>query len=522
MREKNIKIFLLKFLKWMFAATIALSFTSCTYMKMNPPPDTDKAFFNHNNSCYLATAANMLAGAGYGDGTTVQQRAEDIYGDLTAHFGTANSGWTDTALSWWLASTNNTWSTNPYTVVTVYGNKSPRYPWANANGAEEIANHLRSCNFVGLSISWPTDAVDGHGNPIIGSGGHAITGWGDRSRLPWKGYSDAISSNPSVIRLTDSDREDGGDVQQYDYDSYNSPNPGGANEGNGWYMDYSGNHPYIKHIVTLSPTQNSSGKANIQRVTGSYKILQEANRPATGLSYRVGTDVDILSYVTWVSWDTEAVPDIEESQPQRRYLDVEWDFGRKSIPESRWVTITTEFILRNWNAMKYENVHFIYPGVLHAKDMPSVRWMIKSEKVKKADKIPNVTGGYLLASFDIVKVSRPGWVHTVGKYRLLHQYSYTQSPEHHRLVLEGEKGYSIANLKVGHSYGYLDRKALWKFENWMGEKSGKLYALGTKPVKIKIDWSGRLPYPKGEDIENRIDSLKEGLMKKPPKLERKQ
>ena len=30
--------------------------TSCVYMKMNPPPDADKAFLAGNNSCYLATA----------------------------------------------------------------------------------------------------------------------------------------------------------------------------------------------------------------------------------------------------------------------------------------------------------------------------------------------------------------------------------------------------------------------------------------------------------------------------------
>ncbi len=511
MRERKLREIWAKGLHFVLMSMVALSFTACTYMKMSPPPDTDKTFLNNNNSCYLATAANMLAGAGYGDGTTVQQRAEDIYSDLTGHFGTASSGWTDTALTWWLSSSNNTWTTNPYSVVTVYGNKSPRYPWANSNGAKEIANHLRSCNFVGLSISWPTDATDSHGNPIIGSGGHAITAWGDRSRLPWKGYSDPVLDNPSVVRLTDSDRDTGGDVQQYDYDSYVSPNPGGANEGNGWYIDYSGNHPYIKHIVTLSPTQNASGRSNVQRVVGSYKILQERNIGATGLHYRVGTDVDILSYVTWVSWDTESVPHIEESQPNRRHLNVEWDFTRKQIPESKWVTVTTEFILRNWNAMKYSNVKFIYPRGATMKAAPSVEWKIVSFRVKKADAIPDVTGGYLVASFDIVKTTKPGWVKTVGKYRLLHQYSFTQSPERHKLILRGEKGYEVANLKVGHSYGYLDRKSLWSFERWMSEKGGKLYKLDKKPVEIEIDWKGRLPYPKGEDIQKSIPDIKEGL-----------
>jgi hypothetical protein len=67
------------------------------YMKMDPPPDVDKAAHGHagTNSCWLATAANMLAGAGYGVGVTVQQRADNIYNQLAAHYGVANGGWAD-------------------------------------------------------------------------------------------------------------------------------------------------------------------------------------------------------------------------------------------------------------------------------------------------------------------------------------------------------------------------------------------------------------------------------------------
>src|SRR5687767_7785530 len=94
---------------FLVTATLLLA-TSCTYMKMNPAPDADKPSLSGDNSCYLATAANMLAGAGYGNGTTVQARANDIYGELTTNFGIANTGWVDTALTWWLNSSNNTWA----------------------------------------------------------------------------------------------------------------------------------------------------------------------------------------------------------------------------------------------------------------------------------------------------------------------------------------------------------------------------------------------------------------------------
>ena len=226
----------------------------------------------------------MLAGAGYGNGATLQARTNDIYGDLTTQFGIASGGWTDVALSWWLGSANNVWPANPYDMVTVYGNKSPKNPWANSNGTRFYGNELRRCCFVGLSISWPTAGAS------IGSGGHAITAWGDSFG------NSTLSANPTNVAVSDSDRDTGGDEQRYDYDVYTNPNPGGANEGNGWYMDYSNNHPYIKHIITLCPNDDPSDNVATQRATGSYKLTNTSNRAATDLHYTVSTDVEILSY----------------------------------------------------------------------------------------------------------------------------------------------------------------------------------------------------------------------------------
>ena len=472
--------------------------TSCVYMKMEPPPDVDKAFLNNNNSCYLATASNMLAGAGYGNGATVQVRADDIYGNLTANFGTANSGWADTALSWWLSSANNVWPANPYTVVTVYGNKNPKNPWADSNGARFIGNRLRECNFVGLSISWPTDAPG-----VIGSGGHAITGWGDNSG------DGTLTSNPPNVRLTDSDTDTGGNVQNYTYDAYTSPNPGGPNEGNGWYFNYDANHPYIKHIVILSPALNSSGNKLTQKVVGSYKIHQDQEVSATDLHYEVGTDVDIPSYKTKIDWATGNAPVITEGTP-RRQLTVDWNLSDKPVPYCKWVTITTEFILPSWNAIKYNNVHFTYPKVVKAKHIPAIGWEIKTPVIEKASTIPNVTGGYVVGSFDIIDPNMPSNQRVVGEYRFIHEYSFNQSPEDHTFVLTGEKGYDVANFRFGHSYGYLDTSYLWRFDQWMTEIKDKQYTLDDKPVDIRINWQGRLPYPEGEDIKGRIPDIKRG------------
>lgn len=462
---------------------------SCIYMKMKPPADADKPTLAGNNSCWLATASNMLAGAGYGDGNTIQARADDIYGELTdpINFGTANGGWADTALTWWLSSTYNTWPNNPYTVVTVYGNKT-RVPWANSNGARDIGNELRTCNMVGVSISWPPDAT--HVNAY---GGHAITGWGDH-----RGNVSSLNANPNRIRLTDSDRDDGGDVQNYRYDSYTNPNPGGNDVGNGWYIDYGANHPFIKHIVTLTPAENPLGQSPV-KVLGSYKIHQDQETEANDLHYSVGTDVEILSYRTWISWPFGDTPSITESDP-RRTVAVDWDLSKHPVPFCTWITISTEFILPRWNAISYSDVHFTYPESGLAVKISKIAWKLDTPQIKNAAKIPNVTGGYVVGSFDIIDPSRPEGKRVVGHYKFIHQYSYDQSPESHFFTLMGDQGYYITNLNFGHSYGYIDDKALWKFRDWMTKDPEKKYKLGDEPIKLTLDWTGRLPYPEGEIV----------------------
>lgn len=474
------------------AMMLVLLAQACAYMKVNSAPDADKT--SANNTCYLATAANMLAGAGYGTGSTMQQRSDQIYGQLISQFGTVNSGWTDAALSWWLSSANNTWTTNPYTVVTVYGNKTPRYPWADANGAQFIGDELRACRFVGLSISWPTAGT------TIGSGGHAITGWGDEigSRR------DHIATNPSTVRVTDSDNDTGGNVQVYRYDAYTNPNPGGANEGNGWYFDYDPNHPYIKHIVTLASTATPAGTSTAQKVIGSYRVHQTSDVAATDLHYDVKTDTNVLSYYTSIDWGAPPAPTITEAQPTRNGITVDWDLSKKPVPKCNWVTIDTEFILPAWNAIRYENVRFTYPK-LEPIDLPLIGWKIETPPVEKAASIPDVTGGYVVGAFTIVDPRLPADRRVVGEYRLVHQYSFNQSPEHHAFTVTGPSGLVVTDVRFGHSYGIVRREDLWKFKDWLSDLKGQELALDEKtPARLAIDWPGRLPYPKGEDIGGRI------------------
>jgi hypothetical protein len=66
-----------------------------------------------------------------------------------------------------------------------------------------------------------------------------FTAWGD------DGTASDLTDNPTKLKITDSDRDIGGDVQTYNYSTYVDR----------WEIDYfPANKPYIINIVTLSST----------------------------------------------------------------------------------------------------------------------------------------------------------------------------------------------------------------------------------------------------------------------------
>ena len=495
--KKRTKLFLLI----CCSSLIFLAHKCPPYQKMKPPPDVDKPvpIADNDNSCWMATAANMLAGAGYGNGATVQQRAADVFADMAAEFGISDRGWPDTALQWWLNSSNNTWPTNHYTLVTVLGTKS-MLPWDDSNIPRTIGNELRKCQFVGLGFSWPTNAPG-----TVGYGGHATTAWGDNF-----GESN-LTHNPKKIHMSDSDRDTEGDIQIYKYDSYNHPNPGGPNEGNGCYFNFGPNHPYIRCIFTLCPTQYTASSRYSQKVVGSYKIHQNNRIDATNLHYRVGSDTKILNYLTTIDWTSDISPAITESQPQRAEITVDWNLTNKKVPLCNWVTINTEFVLPNWNSIQYRDVHFTCPGIEPSHWIPDLRWELKTPNINRAETIPDVTGGYVIGGFEILPAGSDA---IIAQYRFIHQYGFNQTPEQHIFVLEGQPRYRAQNLRFGHNYAYINPKDLWKFEQWMSNLRGPI-DLGQK-YEYRIDWAGKLPYPKGIDVKEAIKDIRET-----PKIKKK-
>jgi hypothetical protein len=447
------------------------------WQKVNPPPDVDKSAHNHTGTmtCWQATAANMLAAAGYGDGTTVQQRADDIYNELVAHYGTTNGGWPDTALTWWLGSVHNTWAgSNPYTVVTFYGPRQ-KTAYQDPNLPKFIGNELRRCQMVGLSIGDPGCVW-----------WHEITVWGD------SGDADELTTNPAQVIVTDSDSDAGGDVQDYSYSAF----------GNGWKLiDYL-NSPYITDFTTLCAVDHLTPQVTTQKVVFSPSIHQGNETAASDLHYRVGTDVDILTYLTTIDWETdnpptivEGVADHEEGQQYYdRWITVDWDLSDNPVPYCTDVTITTEFVLPQYNYIWYDDVYFTYPdpGFI----IPGLEWRIDTPELEVTD-LTDICGGYVVGSFDIF--ADPDGLDLIGEYRLLHEYDYFQNPELHYLSLAGtnETDYFAGNLRFGHSYGFLEADLLWEFEEWM-TYDGEIYSLDPDyPIEVELNWDGLLPYPEG-------------------------
>jgi len=483
------------------------------WLMTNNPPDVDKAEHGHGNkpSCWVTSAADMLAGAGYGDGSTPQQRADEIYNEMCAdpNIDCNKWGWTDTAMNIWLSSANNTWKqTNPLSVVSVLGPancKNVRNPWTKTDLPMFIGNELRKGNPIGLS-TLKSDRTFGH----------AITAWGDAND------ANTLTGNPDKIKVTDSDYWDIYQaIQTYTYDDYNHPNPGDGNQGVGWYFNYNfsdDNHRYIDHCYAISVTSYDFSNYTLIRGTkkyiGSYKIRQDhlpADANALNLRYKFKSDY-ILNYRTTIDWDNNVAPGITENDSPPTELQVYWNLNQHPVPYDTNVTITTEAVLSwDWGTLywapriSYEDVNFGYLGLIVGK--PGFGWSM-GNTVFSTPVEPNATGGYVIGAFDIY-ASQSGGA-PVAQYRLISQYGYNEDPEQHIFELVAPlQSYYVGNFRFGHSYAFLDDKALWAFNQWMSDayKYSPYPQLGQlappfPPIQVNFAGRGLLPYPKGQDFTN--------------------
>ena len=451
---------------------------AAAYLKINPPADVDKspAVQGTDNSCWQATAANMLAGAGYGAGAGVQERAEGIYNQMTAHFKFPNTGSPATAAKWWLNSSHNLWPNNPYTDFTVQGSGGNK-PWKKSTAPQLIGNELRGLSLVGLRI---------YGAYGSTQWAHWFTAWGD------EGGSAPLTSNPGGVWVADSDSDSGGDVQDYTYDSYSSTN--------GWRIDYGSPHPTLAHMATLRPTQKANPYTNTQKIVGLYKIHQNdpQQRNATDLHYDVGTDVDILSYHTGLSWPTthSPPPAITEDGNPPQSLRVDWNLAEDPVPYCNYVTIRTEFVVPTWNSMRYSNVHWTYGQGDEGGRFPGFDWRIETPETGEDGRTPDVSGGYVVGAFDLF--ADEAGREMVGQFWLQHEYDYFQDPERHEFILNAlEDGpFFVGNLRFGHSWFLVEDEALLRWDDWMTWNEEIRPFEPGRAIVLGLDWDGLMAYPR--------------------------
>ncbi|MBK7812039.1 MAG: hypothetical protein IPI50_12540 [Saprospiraceae bacterium] len=118
----------------------------------------------------------------------------------------------------------------------------------------------------------------------------------------------------------------------------------------------------------------------------------------------------------------------------------------------------------------------------------------------------------MIASFDIEDINNKG-EREIYPYRLIHEYSYNQSPFKHLLQLSGKESVLLRNIKLGHSWNQLNTKELNKFENWISNFDTTI-KLNKEPQNIEVDWQGKFEYPEGENIYQAIPD-KNGRPRKP-------
>jgi len=171
----------------------------------SPIPDVNKV--NPANpadaSCWLASASNILAAAGYGTGPAAQQRAQNIYGQLLAAYGPAVGGAPDQAISHWLAMYGKNPDSPEFRPQLAYTDVTAEYRALGAADYAFLKNELYRCQYVGVQFENPAHAM-------------TMVGWDDTlGRSIWHDsdyntvfpgddyYGNAFTASPVDWDLTD-------------------------------------------------------------------------------------------------------------------------------------------------------------------------------------------------------------------------------------------------------------------------------------------------------------------------------
>ena len=187
-------------------------------------------------SCWLATAANMLALKGYGDGDGLQVRANEIYATLMDDVYDGNGGFIDDGVVEAL-DRYATDSSNDFALML--GNRT-RIPYER-EGLEGLDDFIRSALDddvpVGISISFYNSTI---------YGGHAVT-------------AATIDTANQILSISDSDVDpksefsDAFDNRKVDYPyTIGDVTIGTTTYNKVLQFDYKGRNAFIKHICLLT------------------------------------------------------------------------------------------------------------------------------------------------------------------------------------------------------------------------------------------------------------------------------
>jgi hypothetical protein len=159
-------------------------------------PDLDKPN-PADNSCWLASAANLLGGTGWGD-------TNQIYNTLQGHFQNA-PGWSSVAINWWIYNHglnpgSPDYNPNPTNYLDVTIVRSP-VGHLVAPEYDSLLNELSRCQYVNVSFEIPGASI-GHEMTLVGGNFSpnvpAVSVWHDNQGDRMAGNDDDVFANKFV------------------------------------------------------------------------------------------------------------------------------------------------------------------------------------------------------------------------------------------------------------------------------------------------------------------------------------
>ena len=362
------------------------------------PPSAQKAYEWFNWSCWEAAAANMLAAAGYGNGSdgvngpNMQARAEGIYSQMVGYFGVGDilhSGGGDpaTAAQWWLGSQWNTTPDNPYRNINVYG--------VDSSTPMKMSNWLRDGDMVVICYRYAPWYMSWGGN-------HIVNYWGD------DGADDNyLTANPGKMLLTDSDRTAAtqgrrGYVIDYNWHPYNAKD--------GWTFDcldqtpsWLGGPNYttgtLLAVTVLSSLTSRAESGQTTLITSSLRVQSARDAMATELDYNARAGVPVSGPPsTSIDYPTTDQPVLADLGNPSYGVSAKYTLTPNAGPYTS-IKITTDAYVRAvkgtaWRTFGYDHVKFQYGDSVQT-FTPPFYWKLFTPPSPDPT-VMNATGGDIL------------------------------------------------------------------------------------------------------------------------------